>query len=226
MKTISILTICPEMFESFHKDHVIDRAVLSGELDLRIVDIRTYARGCFRKVDDSPYGGGFGMIMRIQPVMDAVEEIKGVDPEAFVIALAPIGTPYTQQKAHELLQYSHIVLICGHYEGMDARIYDHVDMILSVGDFVLSGGEIAAMAVADSLARLLPNVLKPGSLQEESFSDGRLEYPQYTRPSVYRGQAVPEVLLSGNHEAIKAWRKARSEEMTRKYRPDLMDIYT
>ena len=240
------------MFSGFEKNHVIDRATRLGLLTLQIIDIRDYAPGCFRKVDDSPYGGGAGMILRVQPVLDAVEDAvvknadaacinanhKGVEtllsgagaaaetllPAAGAavesaqtvcrIALTPGGETYTQKTAVELAGMDQIILVCGHYEGMDARIYNHMDRLVSVGDYVLSGGEIAAMAVADSVARLLPGVLKAGSLAEESFTDGMLEYPQYTRPAVYKGEAVPDVLLSGNHEAIRAWRKEQAQKLT------------
>ena len=236
------------MFSGFEKNHVIDRATRLGLLTLQIIDIRDYAPGCFRKVDDSPYGGGAGMILRVQPVLDAVEDavvkntdaacknadaactnanLKGVEmllPGAGAamesaqtvcrIALTPGGETYTQKTAVELAGMDQIILVCGHYEGMDARIYNHMDRLVSVGDYVLSGGEIAAMAVADSVARLLPGVLKAGSLAEESFTDGMLEYPQYTRPAVYKGEAVPDVLLSGNHEAIRAWRKEQAQKLT------------
>ena len=139
-----------------------------------------------------------------------------------VAVLTPIGETYTQEAAQSLVTYDHLILICGHYEGMDARIYQHADRLISIGDFVLSGGEIPAMAVGDSLVRLLPGVLKEGSLEEESFSKGLLEYPQYTRPADYHGEKVPEVLLSGNHEAIAAWRREQAVELTRRFRPDLM----
>lgn len=212
------------MFSGFEKNHVIDRATRLGLLTLQIIDIRDYAPGCFRKVDDSPYGGGAGMILRVQPVLDAVEDAETLLPGAVAamesaqtvcrIALTPGGETYTQKTAVELAGMDQIILVCGHYEGMDARIYNHMDRLVSVGDYVLSGGEIAAMAVADSVARLLPGVLKAGSLAEESFTDGMLEYPQYTRPAVYKGEAVPDVLLSGNHEAIRAWRKEQAQKLT------------
>ena len=212
---ISILTICPEQFSGFIKDHVIERAVRLGVLSLEVTDIRDYAPGCFRKVDDSPYGGGAGMILRVQPVMDAVRSVtQGSTGNICRIALTPVGETYTQKTALELAGQDHVVLVCGHYEGMDARIYSRMDRLISVGDYVLSGGEIAAMAIADSVARLLPGVLRPESLQEESFSGEMLEYPQYTRPGVYEGDAVPQVLLSGNHEAIRRWRRERALEKT------------
>ena len=255
---ISILTICPEEFESFWRAHVIRRAQELGLLELDVVDMKTYAGGSYRHIDDSPFGGGNGLILRCQPVLDAVAAVCG--DGARVIALAPIGTPYRQEIAERLAEEKHLVLICGHYEGMDARIYNHVDEILSVGDYVLSGGELPAMVIADSVARLLPGNLKAGSAEEESFSrwcdvarnepsitdkrnareaadaeqgssgertDGNrrgrlLEYPQYTQPADFRGEKVPEVLLSGNHEAIRRWREEEALRVTRERRPDLL----
>ena len=254
---IHILTVCPEMFAGFEKNHVIDRACRLGVLELSVTDIREYADGCFRKVDDSPYGGGRGMILRVQPILDAVQAIVRQDavqdvPQrektekttaqdalqreksgtedalqreaegTCVAVLSPTGTPYNQEIAAKLAGYGHLILICGHYEGIDARVYHHADLVLSVGDYVLSGGEIPAMAVADSVVRLLPGVLKEGSLAEESFTGGLLEYPQYTRPADYQGEKVPQVLLSGNHEAIRQWRREQSLELTARQRPDLL----
>ena len=218
---ITILTIAPEMFGSMMADHVLERAVSLKQLEVEITDIREYADGCYRKVDDSPYGGGAGMILRCQPVLDALSDAVK-DRPAHTAALMPGGRSYDQKTAAEYAALDHLVLICGHYEGMDARIYGHVDELLSVGDYVLSGGEPAAMIVLDSVARLLPGVLKKESLREESFSSGRLEYPQYTRPADFKGEKVPEVLLSGNHEAIRLWREQAARSRTEKFRPDLL----
>ena len=222
---ISILTICPEILAGIHEVPVVRRAERIRKLKVDIVDIRSYVEGCFRKVDDSPYGGGPGMILRIGPIMDALSDLtKGGNKEDTCIAvMSPIGQPYRQETAEELLSFSHLLLVCGHYEGIDARIYDHADRILSVGDYILSGGEIPAMAVTDSVVRLIPGVLKEESLAEESFSDGLLEYPQYTRPYDYHGEKVPDVLLSGDHEAIRKWRREQAVLMTGKYRPELME---
>ena len=172
-------------------------------------------------MDDSPYGGGAGLILRCQPVLDALADaVKDAPGHAAV--LVPGGRTFDQSVAEEYASLDHLVLICGHYEGMDERILEEAGELLSVGDFVLSGGEIAAMTVMDCVARLLPGVLKNESLKEESFSSGLLEYPQYTRPAEYKGKRVPEVLLSGNHEAIRRWREAAALEKTKKYRPDLL----
>lgn len=219
---ISILTICPEMFDSFFRDHVIERARKLHRLELNIVDIRGFADGCYRKVDDSPYGGGAGMILRIDPVMKAVQAVRREEEASCVTALAPIGDVYDQSTAIELAELDHLILICGHYEGMDARIYGHADRIISMGDYVLSGGEIAAMAIADSVARLLPDVIRQQSLHEESFSGGGLEYPQYTRPADYHGEKVPQVLLSGDHGAVARWRMEQAKALTLARRPDLL----
>ena len=230
MKHISILTIAPEMFDGFFRNHVIERAIKLGLLEFDVIDLRGYADGCFRKVDDSPYGGGAGMILRVDPVVRALEAVCGgarrreeLNQESIcVAALTPAGKTFTQKTAEKLLDVDHLVLICGHYEGMDERILSYADRRISIGDYVLSGGDIAAMAVADALTRLLPGVIKPESLSEESFSDGLLEYPQYTRPQTFDGKRVPEVLLSGNHERIRIWRQEQAVEKTRKYRPDLL----
>ena len=224
---ISILTMCPELFRDFLDSHVVKRAEKLGAGRVRILDIREYAGGSYRHIDDSPFGGGRGLVLRCGPVLDAM---KAAEEEgraeglgcAFKIALVPAGLPYDQKKARVLAGMDHLILICGRYEGMDARIYDHVDLRLSVGDYILTGGEIPAMAVADSVLRLLKGNLKEGSAEEESFENGLLEYPQYTQPADYQGERVPEVLLSGNHEKIRAWRLRESLRETLSFRPDLL----
>lgn len=216
---ISILTICPEQFGDFQKTLLISRAVASGLLELEVIDMRDFAPGSFRKVDDSPYGGGAGMILRCQPVLDALQSVRG--EESHVVILAPSGKPYQQADAHRLSEEKHLILICGHYEGMDARIYSFADELLSIGDYIVTGGELPAMIVADSVMRLVKGSMKEESVIDESFENGLLEYPQYTRPEEYKGMKVPEVLLSGNHGAIAKWRKEQSIELTKKMRPDL-----
>ena len=218
---ISILTICPEQFGDFQKTPLIARAIEAGRLELTIIDIRDYAPGSFRRVDDSPYGGGAGMILRCQPVLDALSAVR--TPESRVIILTPAGKPYTQADAHRLAEESHLILICGHYEGMDARIYPHADELLSIGDYILTGGELPAMVITDSVMRLVKGSIKEESTKEESFEQGLLEYPQYTRPANYNGQKVPEVLLSGDHEAIRKWRQEEALRITKENRPDLLD---
>lgn len=218
---ISILTVCPENFESFLKFHSIERAVKLGLLEIEVLDVRDYVKGSFRAVDDSPYGGGRGMVLRCEPVMRAVASIR--TETSHIVAVTPAGVRYDQKKAHELSERDHLILLCGHYEGFDERIFSVVDEEISMGDYILSGGELPAMTIADSIARLLPGNLKEGSAEEESFENGMLEYPQYTRPIEYEGMKVPEVLLSGNHEAIRKWRMEQSLKRTKERRPDLLE---
>ena len=232
---ISVLTVRPELFGDFLRSHVIARAASLGAASVEIIDMRDYVAGSFRAVDDSPYGGGRGMILRCEPVLKALEAVKNRarkrteeegsredDPGCLTAALTPAGARFDQKMARELTQLSHLILICGQYEGFDERIFSRVDREISLGDFIMTGGEIGAMAVTDAVVRLLPGVLKEGSADDESFENGLLEYPQYTRPALYEGMAVPEVLLSGNHEAIAAWRQAAALEKTKEKRPDLL----
>ena len=217
---ISILTICPEQFGDFQRTPLISRSMQKGLLELEIKDIRDYAPGCFRKVDDSPYGGGAGMILRCQPVIDCLESVR--TPGSHVVIPVPVGRPYTQKDARRFAGKEHLILICGHYEGMDARIYPYADELVSIGDYILTGGEIPAMVITDSVMRLAQGSMKAESIEEESFENGLLEYDQYTRPAEYRGHKVPGVLLSGNHEAIREWRRQDSIRVTRKMRPELL----
>ena len=217
---IDILTMFPEMFGDFRKGPVISRAEKNRTLDLRITDIKEYADGCFRKIDDSPYGGGPGMILRCQPVADAIRDAKKENGR--VILMDPAGTPLTQKKARELSREEQLVLVCGHYEGFDARIFHYADEAISLGDFILTGGEIPAMAVTDAVARLLPGSLREGSAEEESFESGLLEYPQYTKPRDFEGYKVPEVLFSGDHEAVRRWKMEAARKRTEEFRPDLL----
>ena len=217
---ITILTICPEQFGDFQKTPLIARAKERGLLTLSVVDIRDFAKGSFRAVDDSPYGGGAGMILKCQPVLSALESVR--TEGSHTVVLSPGGKPFTQKDAHRLAKEAHLILLCGHYEGMDARIYPHADEMLSIGDYILTGGELPAMVITDAVLRLVKGTMKEESTREESFEDGLLEYPQYTRPADYKGQKVPEVLLSGDHEAIKKWRREEAEKVTRKNRPDLL----
>ena len=229
--TITILTIFPEILGDATKPPVIRRAIQNEQLKVRVLDIRDYAPGSFRRIDDSPYGGGRGMILRCQPVVDAIEDAEKTGLEEspvqeskhrLTVALTPAGTLYSQKTARRYAALDHLILVCGHYEGMDERIYRYCDEKLSIGDYILTGGELAAQVVLDSVARLLPGSLRDGSSEEESFEDGLLEYPQYTRPKDFRGDKVPEVLLSGNHEAIRLWRKEAAYEKTLRERPDLI----
>lgn len=223
---ITILTMFPQLFDSFREGPVVQRAIRKSSLELLVVDIKEFAPGSFRHIDDSPFGGGAGMVMRCQPVLDALRSVRG-SAESFqntiVTALSPAGRQFTQKQAHRFSELDHLILICGHYEGMDERIYRHVDEEISIGDYVLTGGEIAAMAVSDAVIRLLPGALRSESTSEESFENGLLEYPQYTQPAVYEGEAVPEVLTSGNHARIRRWRLKESLRRTLERRPDLLE---
>ncbi len=220
---ITVLTLFPEYFDSFKLSPVVRRAVEKGICELDIVDIRTFAPGSFRHLDDSPFGGGPGMVMRCQPVLDALASLKSENTHT--VLLSPKGSVYSQKKAHELANRQDILLICGHYEGVDARVENHVDEQLSIGDYVLTGGEVAATVVIDSVVRLLKGALRDTATTEESHENGLLEYPQYTQPADFRGEKVPPVLLSGNDKAIRDWRLTQSLLLTRKNRPDLFRKY-
>ncbi len=217
---ITILTLFPEMFAPLYGS-IIGRAVKAGKLNIEIVNIRSFAENKHLKCDDYPFGGGAGMVMMPQPIGSA---IKKVDPEhkARRIYLSPQGTVFTQDKAFGLLGYEHLILLCGHYEGVDQRVIDlYIDEEISIGDYVLTGGELPAMVVTDCIARYVDGVISDRSLADETFGENGLEYPQYTRPAVYEGVAVPEILLSGNHAEIDKWRRHESARLTSEKRPDL-----
>ncbi|HEX5418300.1 MAG TPA: tRNA (guanosine(37)-N1)-methyltransferase TrmD [Chloroflexota bacterium] len=225
-----VLTLFPEMFRGPFDESILKRASEAGHLEIRVHDIRAFTRDRHHTADDAPYGGGAGMVMIAPPIFDAVEAIRdeaaqrGQGSAPWVVLLAPQGRRFSQQVAEEYARREQLVLICGHYEGIDARVREHlVDDTLSVGDFILTGGELPAMIVVDTVARLIPGVLGASeSLAEESISSGLLEYPQYTRPAEYRGWPVPSVLLSGNHAAIARWRRDRALRETYLRRPDLL----
>jgi len=224
---IDILTLFPQMFDGLLNCSIIGRARERGLVDIRLHDIRGYTHDKHHVVDDYPYGGGAGMVLKPEPIFEAVESIKselGLSAVP-IILLTPQGRLFTQGTARELAGYQHLILICGHYEGVDERVADHlVSDEISIGDYLLSGGEVAAMAVMDCVVRLLPGVLgSEVSLVEESHIGGLLEYPQYTRPPVYRGLAAPSVLLSGDHGEIARWRRKQSLLRTAKRRPDLIE---
>ncbi len=226
MLRIDVLSIHPELFDAFRTTGVIGLAREEGALELEAHDLRAWCDDPHRKVDDEPYGGGPGMVMKAQPIIEAVEALagpKGVGREARVVLLSPQGRRFDQDRARELARERHLVLVCGRYEGVDERAIDlAIDEEISIGDYVLSGGEIPAMAVIEATARLVPGVLgNPASLATETFQQGRLEGPQYTRPAEVRGQAVPEVLRSGDHGRIARWRDERARKRTRERRPDL-----
>jgi tRNA (guanine37-N1)-methyltransferase len=224
---IDVLTLFPQMFEAAFSLSIFQRAVAKGLVELNLINIRDYTHDKHHIVDDCPYGGGAGMVMKPGPIFEAVEAIKaGVkDAELPVILLTPQGRPFSQGIARGLSQHPHLVFICGHYEGVDERVREHLATDeISIGDYVLTGGEIPAMVVIDAVVRLLPGVLgSEASPQEESHASGLLEYPQYTRPPIFRGWSVPEVLLSGNHAQIARWRREQVIRRTLERRPELLD---
>ncbi|MDD7793773.1 tRNA (guanosine(37)-N1)-methyltransferase TrmD [Clostridium sp. 'White wine YQ'] len=222
---ISILTLFPEMFNIF--DHsIIGRAKENNILSIEAINIRDFTENKHKKVDDYPYGGGAGMVMSAQPVVSAIKKLKETN-DGKVIFLGPRGKTFTQSLAKELSKEDNLTFVCGHYEGVDERAYKYFDMEISLGDFVLTGGEMACIPIVDSIARLIPGVLgKEESFQEESFYEGLLEYPQYTRPETFEDEKVPEVLLSGHHENIRKWRRKMSLDITKKRRPDLFKKIT
>ena len=218
---ITVLTIFPEMFGDFLKEPVIARALSRNIAQIEILDIRKYAGGSFRHIDDDPYGGGAGMVMRCGPVLDALESVRTC--ESYVAVMTPAGRKYIQKTAHAFAAMKHLILICGHYEGLDERILNHADGVFTIGDYVLTGGELPAKVVMDSVIRLLPGVLRSEATQEESFEQGILEHPQYTEPADWKGEKVPQVLLSGDHEKIRAFREREALRITRERRPDLLN---
>jgi len=219
-----VLTLFPELFSSFLKETILGRAVKAGLVDIRLVNIRSFARGRHLVTDDSPFGGGEGMVMKPGPISRALDSIDRTKDRSLVLLLTPQGRTFDQPLAWDLSRMEQVILICGRYEGVDERIRSKgVDMELSIGDYVLSGGEMAAMVVIEAVSRLVPGVLGgEKSSQEDSFEEGLLEYPQYTRPRVFKNQEVPEILLSGDHEKIRVWRRTESLKRTLERRPDLL----
>ncbi len=219
--TIDILTLFPEMFEGFINTSIIKRAIEKEIIRVNLINFRDYSPLNNKQVDDTPYGGGAGMILRCEPIFECLDSIDTED--AYIILLSPEGTKYKQDVAKRLKEHKHLIIICGHYEGFDERIKTRVDEVISIGDYILTGGEIPAMAITDSVARLLPGVITKESLDDESFNDNLLDYPTYTKPAEYRGLKVPEVLVSGNHKLIDEYRKNMKIEKTKALRPDLME---
>ena len=218
---IDILTIFPHMFDNIFKESIIKRAIENKRVEIRIVDFREYSKDPHKKVDDTPYGGGAGMVLTPDPIFSCVDSLKNEDTK--VILLTPDGEQYKQKKAYELSKEKHLIIICGHYEGFDERIRTLADLEISIGDYVLTGGEIPAMVLVDSVVRLIPGVINEKSHLDDSFNENYLlDYPTYTKPRVYRGMEVPEVLVSGNHEKINAWRQEQSLKKTKERRPDLL----
>lgn len=221
-----ILTLFPEMFAGVLSLGVTGRAVENGTLEVALYNIRDYATDRHRTVDDAPYGGGPGMVMKVEPIAACLEAVRESAPDARILLASPGGRPFNQKMAHELAADGEVIILCGRYEGVDERVKElFAATEFSIGDYVMTGGEIAAMAVVDTVARLVPGVLgSDESAADESFSAGLLEYPQYTRPPEFRGLQVPTMLLSGNHGEIACWRKERSLEKTRMVRPDLLEF--
>ncbi|AWX69246.1 tRNA (guanosine(37)-N1)-methyltransferase TrmD [[Mycoplasma] anseris] len=216
----NILSLFPKYFEAFKTQSIIAKAIKLGHIEINVIDFREFSKEKHHKVDDTIYGGGDGMLLQVEPIDLALQTV----PNSHKILLSPQGRVFNQKVAHELAKYDEITLICGHYEGFDERILHFVDEEISVGDYVLTGGEIPAMAITEAVARLIPGVLKKGSHQNESFEDdGLLDFPQYTKPAVYKGLSVPEILLSGNHQKIAEWRKKEAYKKTLKNRKDIIE---
>lgn len=219
---IDVITLFPAMFPGPLAESIPGRALDRGLAELQVHDLRQWGLGRHRSVDDYPYGGGAGMVLRPEPVAAALDGVAPAGSEAYRILLDPGGEPFSQARAQDLAARPHLVFVCPRYEGVDERIRSLVDLELSIGDYILTGGEIPALAVIDAVLRLLPGAIDAASTQEESFGHGLLEYPQYTRPPIFRDKAVPDVLVSGNHAAVAAWRDAQAQARTRRQRPDLM----
>lgn len=217
---ISILTLFPNMFDGFINESIIKRAIDKGKVQIEIINFRDYSTMNNGQVDDTPYGGGAGMVLMCQPIFDCIEDIK-ID-NSVVVMMTPEGKKYNQVIAKEFLNIKHLILLCGHYEGFDERIKNIVDLEVSIGDFILTGGEIPAMAITDSIVRLIDGVINSDSLISESFEDDLLDYPVYTKPSNFRGLEVPEVLLSGDHKKISEWRNNARLEKTKISRNDML----
>jgi tRNA (guanine37-N1)-methyltransferase len=220
---IDLLTLFPEFFTSPLSQSMLHRAQVQGAVAYGVINLRDFARDRHQVTDDRPFGGGPGMVMKIEPLVAAIRAVKESDPETRVILLGPGGAAFNQAKARELAGKSHLLLICGHYEGVDDRIHFYIDEELSIGDYILTGGEIPALIVADAVTRLLPGVLGGvGATEEESFQEGLLEYPHYTRPRVFEAHEVPQVLLEGDHQRIARWRRQQAMARTVTRRPDLL----
>ena len=218
---IDILTLFPNMFSGFVNESIIKRAINNGHVEINIIDFRKYSLLKNNQVDDTPYGGGAGMVLMCEPVVRAIEDLK--TDKSLVILTCPQGKTYNEKMAHELKDYNHLIIVCGHYEGYDERIRNFVDLEISIGDYVLTGGEIPAMVITDSIVRLLPGVINRNSYEEDSFTNNLLDYPVYTKPAVFRDLSVPEVLISGNHKKIEEFRKEEQIKRTKERRPDLLE---
>lgn len=217
---ITILSLFPNMFDGFLTESIIKRAIQNEKVEVKIINFRDYSVYNNKQVDDTPYGGGAGMVLMCDPIFRCLDEIR--TPKSHIIILSPEGSIYNEKKARELSKYEDIILICGHYEGFDERIKTLADEIISVGDYVLTGGEIPAMLIADSIIRLLPGTITNESLESESFNENLLDYPVYTKPAVYRDMNVPDILLSGDHKKIDDYRESERIRLTKEKRPDLL----
>lgn len=217
---IDILTLFPDMFKGFLNESIIKRAIENNYVEVNLIDFRKYSKLSNNQVDDTPYGGGVGMVLRCEPVFDCIDDIKKKDSK--IILMTPDGKVYKQNIALDLSKEKHLIIICGHYEGFDERIRTLADYEISIGDYILTGGEIPAMVVVDSVTRLIKGVINEDSKESESFNDNLLDYETYTKPSNYRNMLVPDVLLSGDHKKIKEWREKSRIDRTKKIRPDLL----
>lgn len=217
---ITIISLFPEMFTGFMETSIIKKAILKEHVSFEVIDMRSFTEDKHNRVDDYPYGGGAGLVLMCQPVIDAIESVK--TDESKVIMMTPQGQTLKQSLAYDLSQEKHLIFLCGHYEGFDERIRSYVDMEMSIGDYVLTGGELAAMVISDAVIRLVEGVITQESHEDDSFSNGLLEYPHYTRPQNYRGMEVPEVLTSGHHANVRTFRLKESLRKTLRVRPDLL----
>lgn len=216
---MTILTLFPEMFKGFLTNSIIKRAISKGVVEVKLINIRDYTLDKYGRVDTAPIGGGAGLVMKCQPIVDALRKNELMDTHK--ILLSPRGKTFSQERAKELKELDDVTIICGHYEGIDERINSYIDEMISIGDYILTGGELASMVIADSVIRLLDGAISDESLSEETFDDDLLEYPQYTEPREFEGQIVPDILYTGNHTAIRKYRRKKQLELTKKYRPDL-----
>ena len=219
---IDVLTLFPEMFEGVFNNSIIKRAIDNNLVEINLINFRKYSKDTHQKVDDAPYGGGSGMVLMPQPIFDCVNDIKGNNSK--VILLTPAAKTYTQRQAYDLSKEKHLIIICGHYEGFDERIRKLADLEISIGDYVLTGGEIPAMVLVDSIVRLLPGVIKDSSHINDSYNNNLLDYPTYTKPYEYNGMKVPDVLISGDHKKIEEYRREEQIKKTKEIRPDLLEV--
>lgn len=218
---ISILTLFPEMFEGFTSNSIIKRAIGKGLVEIELVNIRDFTKDKYNRTDTPPVGGGAGLVQKAQPIVDALASIK--TPTSYSIIMSPRGKTYCQADAKRFSNLDHLIIVCGHYEGIDERVNSYCDESISIGDYILTGGEIPAMGISDSVIRLLDGAISSSSLEDESFNSDLLEYPQYTEPYDFNGEKIPAILYCGNHQAINKWRRKQSLYLTRKHRPDLFN---